>query len=412
MPALVRGIWSGLVATALVMAALTSAHAKTRQQIVIENSIKNRPMVFFLAKGEADACGPGCREWIAAEGVFDPGAGSRFKTFVDGLKRPELPVFFNSSGGNIGQSAIVGVELRKNRTRVGVARTLTDVCRRARASQDECHHLMQAKPEHAARLSAEGAQCYSSCVYAFLGGSTRQVQRGAKLGIHTAFTFDNVGDSRSRQVELDKTHNSLKRYVVQMGADGALIDAAAKISSTHIRILKPDELVRFGVETRGQFETPWQVYRDAPERFSIIKALTQRTASTPPQFLTNALRITCTLTGGPAFLMYRHELPAGSPETSKLLRASFGDVSLLLGFREVKDAVETGMVAAAPAMLDKAAAAPSLTVTETLFVQGGSESRLQELKLSTAGLPAALSELRRQCGMADLVAPAGSASRP
>ena len=29
------------------------------------------PMIFFLAKGERDACGPGCSEWIAAEGMFE-----------------------------------------------------------------------------------------------------------------------------------------------------------------------------------------------------------------------------------------------------------------------------------------------------------------------------------------------------
>ena len=109
--------------------------------------------------------------------------------------------------------------------------------------------------------------------------------------------------------------------------------------------------------------------------------------------------------------MYRHELAVRAPDTSKVLRASFGDVSLLLGFREVKDAVETGMVAAAPAMLDKVAAAPSLTVSETIFTPGFGEPKVQELKLSTAGLPAALTELRRQCGAADLASPAGNASR-
>ena len=35
------------------------------------------PIVFYLAKGEADACGPGCNEWIAAEGQIDAGAARR-----------------------------------------------------------------------------------------------------------------------------------------------------------------------------------------------------------------------------------------------------------------------------------------------------------------------------------------------
>ena len=31
-------------------------------------------MVFYVAKGEPGACGPGCQEWIAAEGFIDPNA--------------------------------------------------------------------------------------------------------------------------------------------------------------------------------------------------------------------------------------------------------------------------------------------------------------------------------------------------
>jgi hypothetical protein len=31
-------------------------------------------MEFYLARGEADACGRGCNEWIAAEGKIDLGA--------------------------------------------------------------------------------------------------------------------------------------------------------------------------------------------------------------------------------------------------------------------------------------------------------------------------------------------------
>ena len=37
------------------------------------------PMIFFVAKGEPNACGPGCSEWIAAEGMFD---GPRGRTTI------------------------------------------------------------------------------------------------------------------------------------------------------------------------------------------------------------------------------------------------------------------------------------------------------------------------------------------
>ena len=41
------------------------------------------PMIFFLAKGERDACGPGCSEWIAAEGMFEgPQVERRFRDLL------------------------------------------------------------------------------------------------------------------------------------------------------------------------------------------------------------------------------------------------------------------------------------------------------------------------------------------
>jgi len=57
--------------------------------------------------------------------------------------------------------------------------------------------------------------------------------------------------------EIDKTDNSLRRYVVAMGVDPALVDAAAKIPSRSFRGLSRGEMERFGIETRGVYETPW-----------------------------------------------------------------------------------------------------------------------------------------------------------
>ena len=79
---------------------------------------------------------------------------------------------------------------------------------------DACRRLMQSKREHKARLYFGGARCGSACVYAIIGASTRHVDPGATLRIHSG-----VGR------EIDKTENFLRRYVMGMGVDPALIDA-------------------------------------------------------------------------------------------------------------------------------------------------------------------------------------------
>src|SRR5436190_2091508 len=58
-------------------------------------------MAFAIAHGDADACGAGCNEWIAANGVFDQDVEKRFRNFLDSLHGRKLPIFFNSSGGFI-----------------------------------------------------------------------------------------------------------------------------------------------------------------------------------------------------------------------------------------------------------------------------------------------------------------------
>ena len=63
------------------------------------SQIENQPMLFFVAKGPAGSCGPGCDEWIAAEGNFVPDTPQRFRNFLAILSQKNLPIFFHSRGG-------------------------------------------------------------------------------------------------------------------------------------------------------------------------------------------------------------------------------------------------------------------------------------------------------------------------
>ena len=55
--------------------------------------------MFFLAKGDANACGVGCSEWIAADGTFDAGADDRLRALLKKLGGRKLPIFFHAPGG-------------------------------------------------------------------------------------------------------------------------------------------------------------------------------------------------------------------------------------------------------------------------------------------------------------------------
>src|SRR6266851_4712828 len=59
------------------------------------------PMTFFVATGEADACGSGCEAWIAAEGKIDIEAAQRLRRLLAKLARRRLPIFLHSGGGSV-----------------------------------------------------------------------------------------------------------------------------------------------------------------------------------------------------------------------------------------------------------------------------------------------------------------------
>jgi hypothetical protein len=95
-------------------AAAPGADAATREKVkAIYERMKRQPMMFFVAKGGPNACGPGCSEWIAAEGMIDPDAAQRFRDFMGTLPRRDLPIFLNSIGGIAGQGIALGAMLRE-----------------------------------------------------------------------------------------------------------------------------------------------------------------------------------------------------------------------------------------------------------------------------------------------------------
>ena len=59
------------------------------------------PMVFYVAKGEPNACGAGCREWIVAEGTIDRDAPVRLRALLNRLGQRKLPIYFHSPGGSV-----------------------------------------------------------------------------------------------------------------------------------------------------------------------------------------------------------------------------------------------------------------------------------------------------------------------
>jgi hypothetical protein len=279
--------------------------------------VRNEPIIFILATGEPNACGRGCSEWIAGEGQFDESAAQRFRDFLAALPKRDLPIFFHSDGGLLREAVQIGSLLRENRMSAGVARTVPEGCHLGTPIGDACRRLMQSKRDHKAKLYFGGARCGSACVYAMVGASTRHVDPGATLRIHSG-----VGR------ELDRTENFLRRYVTVMGVDPDLVDAAAKIPSRSFRGLSRGEMERFGIETRGVHETPWFAYNGPAGEFILLKSVTYPTEETGDEYRTRTVGLACSSLHPNIRVTYHSGLTGKQGRTPPRIRAKLPGGSL------------------------------------------------------------------------------------
>src|SRR3978361_2492489 len=70
-------------------------------------------LIFYGAQGAAGACGPGCSEWIAAEGTVQWDTHKRLIAILDRQNGRKLPVVISSWGeSNLNVSTSLGRILR------------------------------------------------------------------------------------------------------------------------------------------------------------------------------------------------------------------------------------------------------------------------------------------------------------
>lgn len=223
-------------------------------------------MVFYVVKGDDDACGRGCNRWIAVEGEVDPSAAIRFRRFLQRLGNRDLPVYLYSPGGNLDQALAMGSLLRERGATARVGRTLIGDCGFEAQDSPACLGLKQSGRELRGELWTRGAICHSACPYLMLGAITREVAPDAVLAVHSAKVVMHYSDGEptatireaATQRNRERADQVLASYVVKMGADIALFDLARTIKFESMHVLTREEIVRFGIDGRDLAETGWK----------------------------------------------------------------------------------------------------------------------------------------------------------
>ena len=169
-------------------------------------------------------CSGACDPPIVAEGEISDATPNEFLAFLrenPSAHHARVLVFIDLPGGKI----VAGIELGKIFRKIGVTAAV------GRLAQSEGGGVAQ----------PVGGDCFSACVYAFIGARKRLVPRGSRIGIHRMFAH--VGGSR--QFDNGEMAAVLRRYSNMMGVSPDLIAATEQGTSDTIRILTPAEIAKW-----------------------------------------------------------------------------------------------------------------------------------------------------------------------
>ena len=342
-----------LVVTALGLAAATPAGAQRGPASEPERPVPSKtappetkskqlppPIVFFVARGDPNSCGVGCREWIAAEGTIDTGADDRLRALLKRLGGRKLPIFFHSPGGSVQTGLAIGRLMRERGLTAGVGWTVPAGCDPKEQREAACDKLKRSGRDLVAVLDTGHAMCNSSCVYALVGAATREVGAGIQLGVHSSaisFTLQRIDagghvtrvpthvEAAVERKALQGGYERISAYLREMGIGQGLLAAAREIRNDTLRFLTRDEIVAFGIDRRDVVEGMWW-FVDEAAGASAIKVIEESRAGT---FRKSILRLTCAQSASKLRLQYGRELGDKGAWPARL-RVTAGSGSFLL----------------------------------------------------------------------------------
>ena len=214
-----------LVGFALLAAGV--AQAQTRPPVGGVNSAPGA-MIFYVAHGTADACGPGCSDWIAAEGAVQWDSYKRLLAILDRQNGRKLPVVINIKGqSNLNVASSLGRILRDRGVDAVVAVTEVEACNGK--SEDECFALKRPGGPLDATEKPSSTACDFACVLVLSGGVHRTLPPGSHvvlsgMAIHNRLAPNVSAEQRDSLTSIFT--DQFRRYLGEMGIDHELLDVA------------------------------------------------------------------------------------------------------------------------------------------------------------------------------------------
>jgi len=209
-------------------------------------------MIFYVARGAAGACGPGCSEWIAAEGIVQWDTHKRLIAILDRNAGHKFPIVIHAWGeSNLNVAASLGRILRDRGIDTTAGDTVVDACNGK--PDTECFALKRPGGPLDARLNVTDQRCDFGCVLMLAGGVHRSLPQGTRvtlggMSIHNRLA-PNVSDER-REGLTTLFGEQFRMYLRDMGIEQELLDIVDKNSEQRRQTeIPPSEWLRLRIVT-------------------------------------------------------------------------------------------------------------------------------------------------------------------
>ena len=240
---------SGLLS--LAAAGFAAAQTPTRPPIGEFGSPPDA-MIFYVAHGAVDACGPGCSDWIAAEGAVQWDTHKRLIAILDRQGPRKLPVVIHTRGqSNLNVATSLGRILRDRGFDTTEGTTEVEAC--DGKSEAECFALKRPGGPLDARMNLSEPRCDLACVLMLAGGVHRSLPPGSRL-ILTGMTIHNrlapnVSDEHREGLTV-RFDELFRIYLREMGVETELLDIVDRNSASRTATeLPPSEWLRLRIVT-------------------------------------------------------------------------------------------------------------------------------------------------------------------
>jgi len=209
-------------------------------------------MIFYLAHGAPGACGPGCSDWIAAEGTVQWDTHKRLFNILDRQAGRKLPLIIHVWGeSNLNVATSLGRILRDRGIDTTAGTTEVEACKGK--PDADCFAMKRSGGPLEAKVKSPDAPCDLTCVLMLAGGVHRSLPPGTRVVLSGMFLHNRMAPNvsqKARDTLPDRFGEQFRKYLRDMGVETELLDIVDRQAESKRSVeMPPSEWTRLHIIT-------------------------------------------------------------------------------------------------------------------------------------------------------------------